>query len=104
MRYLPYFWRSAVHTGLPPSTPKHARVPLLAPAQTCLPSVMHDGDASDTSAPDGLPYRFLPVPESFSFHFSLPSVPMHMSTMSSPSTEVTKIFSPHTIGVDEPIP
>ncbi len=50
---LPYFWMSAAHTSLP-STVKHASAPLPANAQTCLPSVVHDADASDTSPLDGL--------------------------------------------------
>src|SRR4051812_46462459 len=100
---LPYLLRSTSQTFLP-STVKHARAPLLALAHTCLPSVIHDGDASDTSAPEGFLYRLAPVFETFSFHFSLPSVPMHITTMSSPSTEVTKILSPHTTGVPAPMP
>ena len=69
------------HTGLP-STVKQARLPLPAKAQTCLPSVEHDAEASDTSAPDGLRYRFAPCSESFCFHFSLPSVPTHRAPRS----------------------
>src|SRR4029077_19643659 len=54
--------------------------------------------------PAGFVYRFAPVPESFAFHFPWPSVPTHRITTSLPSTEVTKILSPHTTGVQAPMP
>src|SRR3954462_1398259 len=103
MSILPNLLTSFSHTCLP-STVKQASVPVLQNVHTCLPSVQHDAEASVTSAPPGFGYRFAPVPESFAFHCSLPSVPTHRATTSLPSTEVTKILLPHTTGVQAPMP
>src|SRR5947199_132765 len=68
--------------------------------QMCLPSVEQDAEASSPSSPR----PDFPALPSVCFHFSLPSVPMHISTTLSPSSEVMKILSPQTQGVDEPRP
>ena len=81
-----------------PSIVKQASAPLPAKAQTCLPSVEQEAEASDTSAPPGFGYRFAPVPDSFSFHFSWPSVPTQRTHVRAVHRG-RKIRSPHTTGV-----
>src|SRR5262245_13337139 len=83
-------WQVSRPTDFPPTK-----------VQTCLPSVLHDAEAS--VALSG-PLRAAPVLECGLRHFSLPSVPMHKSTTSSPAVDVRKMRSPQTTGLDSPWP
>src|SRR5439155_2591084 len=69
--------------------------------QRCLPSVLHEAEAS--LARSG-PLRSSPVLDMGLRHFSWPSVPTHRSTTSLLADEVRNMRSPQTQGVDSPWP
>src|SRR6266545_5090646 len=88
----------------PPSKSWQLSLPARLPPtydQTCLPSVLHEAVAS--LAFSG-PFCEPPVLVSVFRHRSLPSVPTHKRTTSSPASEVRKMRSPQTHGVDSPRP
>src|SRR5438309_64109 len=98
MLSLPYSLMSFSQARLP-STSWQESLPFFPPTndQTCLPSVLHEAEAS--LALSG-PFCAPPVLVNVFRHRSLPSMPTHSRTMSLSASEVRKIRSPHTHGVD----
>ena len=99
----PYAWRSFSQVRFPSRSWQASWPARLPPTydQTCLPSVLHEAEAS--LALSGFP-RSRPVLDSVFRHFSLPSLPRQSRTTSSPAVEVRKMRSPQMHGVDSPWP
>ena len=72
--------------------------------QTCLPSVVHDAEASDTSARTGCGSASRPVLGELLFPLLLAVGADAEQDDLSPSAEVRKILSPQTHGVEAPMP